>query len=313
MRVATRNSKKRLKHFIMAKSKSFFGLRTGSTKSLTFQVNQGKQITKDRVSIVKNPRSLAQMQQRLFMATVSAAYAAMKQIVDHSFEGISYGQATMSEFIKENLKLVRKDFLAEAGKFGYNLYQNRDLHAGNYIMAKGSASDLNDAIISATPGSSAQVLNIAAVGTGAAAPTANQFASQLGIAIGEMATICLLVGDVNGDGDYADRFTFVRIKMEKGGDVALTTANLSEYFTVESPDALSFAIAQTGVTINVAINGDGMNVATCAIHSVQADGTWKRNNASFVLPLTWDIQPTSEEAIASYPVGESYVLNGGNF
>ena len=297
----------------MAKSKSFFGLRTGSTKSLTFQVNQGKQITKDRVSIVKNPRSLAQMQQRLLMATVSAAYASMKQIVDHSFEGVSYGQATMSEFIKENLKAIRKDFLAEGGKFGYNLYQNRDLHAGNYIMAKGSASDLNAAIISATPGSSAQVLLIGAVGTGTAAPTASEFASQLGIAIGEMATICLLVGDVNGDGDYADRFTFVRIKMEKGGDVALTTANLSEYFTVESPDALSFAIAQTGVTINVAINGDGMNVATCAIHSVQSDGVWKRNNASFELPLTWDIQPTAEEAIASYPVGESYVLNGGNF
>ena len=48
----------------MAKSKSFFGLRRGSTKSLTFQVLDGVQITKDRVSEVKNPRSVSQMKQR---------------------------------------------------------------------------------------------------------------------------------------------------------------------------------------------------------------------------------------------------------
>ena len=44
----------------MAISKSFFGLRRKSTKSLTFSVLNGKQITKDRVSAVKNPKSEAQ-------------------------------------------------------------------------------------------------------------------------------------------------------------------------------------------------------------------------------------------------------------
>lgn len=33
----------------MAKSSTYFGLRRGSTKSLTFSVADGKQITKDRV------------------------------------------------------------------------------------------------------------------------------------------------------------------------------------------------------------------------------------------------------------------------
>lgn len=280
---------------------------------MTFQVNQGKQITKDRVSIVKNPRSLAQMQQRLFMATASAAYAAMKQIVDHSFEGVSYGQSTMSEFIKENLKLIRKDFLSEAAKFGYNKYQNRDLHAGNYLMSKGTASDINTSIISASAGQQAQTVVIAAAGTGAEAPTAAQLAEQLGIGIGEMATICLLVGDINGDGEYADRFTFVRIKYDHSGDVALTTSNLASYFTIESPDTLQFALASTGLTITVGLGGDGMSVAFCAIHSVQADGLWKRSTAQFSLPIDWDIQPVAEEALATYPIGNSYVLNGGNF
>ena len=45
----------------MAKSTGYFGLRHGSTKSHTFQVVGGQQITKDRVEGGKNPRTLAQM------------------------------------------------------------------------------------------------------------------------------------------------------------------------------------------------------------------------------------------------------------
>ena len=41
----------------MAKSANYFGLRTGSTKSHTFSVVDGKQITKDRVEGGKDPRT----------------------------------------------------------------------------------------------------------------------------------------------------------------------------------------------------------------------------------------------------------------
>lgn len=88
----------------MAKSKSFFGLRTGSTKSLTFQVNRGQQITKDRVYRVSNPRSEAQMQQRALIPIVAAARSALKGLVDHSFEGVAYGEASLREFSKQNLR-----------------------------------------------------------------------------------------------------------------------------------------------------------------------------------------------------------------
>lgn len=88
----------------MAKSKSFFGLRTGSTKSLTFQVYRGEQITKDRVYRVSNPRSEAQMMQRALIPIVAAARSALKGIVDHSFEGVAYGEASLKEFSKQNLR-----------------------------------------------------------------------------------------------------------------------------------------------------------------------------------------------------------------
>ena len=88
----------------MAKSKSFFGLRTGSTKSLTFQVLRGEQITKDRVYRVSNPRSEAQMTQRALIPIVAAARAELKGLVDHSFEGIAYGEPSLREFSRLNLR-----------------------------------------------------------------------------------------------------------------------------------------------------------------------------------------------------------------
>ena len=87
----------------MAKSKSFFGLRTGSTKSLTFSVYRGTQVTKDRVTRVANPRTIAQMQQRAKVPLVAAARVALAGLVDHSFEGVPYGQASLQKFASLNL------------------------------------------------------------------------------------------------------------------------------------------------------------------------------------------------------------------
>ena len=88
----------------MAKSKSFFGLRTGSTKSLTFQVYRGLQVTKDRVTRVANPRTEAQMKQRAIIPIVAASRAALKGLVDHSFEGVNYGNDSLKKFSEINLR-----------------------------------------------------------------------------------------------------------------------------------------------------------------------------------------------------------------
>ena len=87
----------------MAKSASFFGLRTGSTKSLTFQIYKGQQITKDRVTDVANPCSTLQMEQRSKLPIVAAARSALKGLVDHSWEGVPYGEQSLRTFSSKNL------------------------------------------------------------------------------------------------------------------------------------------------------------------------------------------------------------------
>lgn len=117
---------------VMAKSKSFFGLRTGSTRSLTFQVLRGQQITKDRVYRVSNPRSEAQMTQRALIPIVAAARSQLKGLVDHSFEGVAYGEASLREFSAQNLR---------AGALEVTSYSpNGVSNAGfaNLLVSKGS-------------------------------------------------------------------------------------------------------------------------------------------------------------------------------
>ena len=119
----------------MAKSSNFFGLRTGSTKSLTFSVYRGQQITKDRVTRISNPRTTAQMQQRALVPMVAAARSALKGLVDHSFEGIPYGEASLKEFSAQNLK---KDFL-KVVSYSPKGYSNMGF--AEFLVSKGTISD----------------------------------------------------------------------------------------------------------------------------------------------------------------------------
>lgn len=88
----------------MAKSKSFFGLRRGSTKSHTFSVLDGKQITKERVTSVKNPKTASQSAQRMKLAPAQQFYGALNDVLDHSFQGVQYGEKSRQRFMSLAMK-----------------------------------------------------------------------------------------------------------------------------------------------------------------------------------------------------------------
>lgn len=296
----------------MAKSQSFFGLRRGSTKTLTFQVNNGKQVTKDRVYEVKNPRTQAQMIQRMVMATASAAYAQMKQIVDHSFEGVTYGQMNMSEFIRVNAKAIKESALDPANaKFSFNPYRDRNLYGGEYIMSSGTASQIPDGMTRATAGD-ADKTEVSFGNRAAAAGnlTADALYGYLGISVGDMCTICLIA---KNDTDASGIFAFVRLKAKASGNVALTQANYTTYFDVESNLPLTFLSVGDGtIDFRLATPGTVENgeVEFCAIHSLKSNNGWLRSSAVMALN-GYTVAPPYEDALATYPVGGTYVLNGG--
>lgn len=296
----------------MAKSNSFFGLRRGSTKTLTFQVNNGKQITKDRVNEVKNPRTQEQMVQRMVMATASAAYAGMKQIVDHSFEGITYGQMNMSEFIRQNAKKLRENLGAAKPVMCYNKYQNRSLVPGALIMSSGTASNFKEnPLVDVSEAEGATGLAVQLTTAVGAPPTTNKIAAKYGIGLNDLMTVCGI--QYNSDHESWD-FVFVRFTLLDLSDINLTTANIAEHIKIESNVAIESGVNGQTLTVKTAgTDNDQAGVGFCVIHSVKTDNGWTRNNT--VLDIS-RIQanfkiPTEEDAIATYPVGGSYVLNGG--
>lgn len=111
----------------MAVSKTFFGLRSGSTKNLTFSVVDGKQVTRERVSRVKNPKTGAQSLQRMKLAPAARFYRAFESILSHSFEGYAYGSRNRQRFMQ--LALLRQDgpFMAKENvKIPLSRYQISD-------------------------------------------------------------------------------------------------------------------------------------------------------------------------------------------
>lgn len=290
----------------MAKGSSFFGLKSGSTKTLTFQVNNGQQIVKDRVYRVKNPRTAAQMEQRVFMATVGAAYKAMKAIVNHSFEGLSVGMQCYSKFMSDNLMRMRADAIANTGHFGYCIYNDPRLLNGSYKMSEGSLPEAARPIASAIDaGNGETTFQI----------TANDMASfcaENGLEIGGYQTICVLYPE-QLHGGYA--FGYIRLGILAKDSAALTAENINSKFAVATGGQISSATLNyaDGKIVIVAKtptipSGALSNVLTCAINSVKAENGWKYSTAEFVVA---GASPSFATAFATWPVGQSLVLHGG--
>lgn len=91
----------------MAKGNMLLGQSRGKLGDLVMYRANGEQITRAKAASVKNPKTSGQMIQRMIFATIAAAYARMKSITDHSFEGVAYGAKSQQKFMSENLKRLR--------------------------------------------------------------------------------------------------------------------------------------------------------------------------------------------------------------
>lgn len=284
----------------MAKSNSFFGLRRGSTKSLTFAVNDGMQITKDRVTQVKNPRSKAQMAQRCLLKTISLAYSSMKSILDHSFEGVSYGALSMRHFQSINFNLVKAARFATAKTIGYAKYGDSTPNLGQYVIAQGSLSQPNF-----------QEFTIGVQGNGISIAVSNvttvaDFATKLGIGLGELITICAQIQSNKN----AVAFAWVRFTLPSNAAASVSEIQVESNLNVEA----SF---DNGVSAVVSVADFGADSAKgalyTAIRSKYGTNGWMRSKAVLNLVTgTLTYEDEYKEALHTYPTGEEYPLNGSD-
>lgn len=285
----------------MAKSKGFFGLRSGSTKNFTFSELNGTQITKERVYKVKNPRTLAQMRQRMVMTTIGAAYSYLKVIADHSFEGKTVGQMCMAEFMRLNLNKFRDASKNGSASYAFNSYKDKLINPMRYILAKGSLPEMP--FIVNTQNQIELQYNVAKIST------AKDVYDAMGIQEGDLVTFVWMVGQatlVKGVFSYTpSRLNIVRLYADKTGAVA------------NPHDAFTFDANHSDLDISVTFSGGVLKLASteanlgAVILSRQAGGTWLRSNAVMAGNKSIIAGVTVEAQLNTYPIESELILNGG--
>lgn len=286
----------------MAQSKGFFGLRKGSTKSLTFSVLDGKQITKDRVYDVKNPRTEAQMRQRMLMTTIGAAYKTLKSIADHSFEGYSSGMQCMRQFNSRNLNRF-KQAAAAKGSVAFNEYKDGDVNPMPFILASGSLPGF------AFKFDKTSNLEIVGEKEDADFTTAEGIYAALGVQRNDLITFCTVIGEgttTNGVYSYkAERFNIVRLYCDKSGAVSKP----ADAFTISTNNdqaSVSMSTAANAITIKTGEADFG-----AVIQSRKNDSGWLRSDAVMIVNGTVIADVKTANQLATYPVGTELVLNNG--
>lgn len=97
----------RLYNNIMATGNPLLGTLRRSVGDVTFYRRNGEQVSRARIRKIANPRSDAQTISRLALSTATKTAQHLRNLVNHSFQGIKYGQTSVNHFTSMLAKEVR--------------------------------------------------------------------------------------------------------------------------------------------------------------------------------------------------------------
>lgn len=255
-----------------------------------------QQVVRSLAETVANPQTQNQMRGRMIMSTVMQAVAALKPIIDHSFDNVSGRQPNISEFITRNYALVKADVAANPSSnnaFGLNKYQEKGVKQGAYIIADGDAIIPSALVLTKATG-------VIAITMASDAITIAGLKAALGMTSEEYFT---LVGITASGTAHYERF---RVNPTLADNTAITTSNIGDVFAVEGNAAASVTLASNVITITLATVA---NCCTVIISKKTANG-YIHNEA--ILGDKTGNDFNADAALPTYPVGAQDYLNGGD-
>ena len=286
-------------------AKSNFGLRRGSTKSFTFQVNNGKQITKDRVIEVKNPRTPKQMRQRAYTGTIGRAYSVLSKICDHSFENVAYGFESMNVFKKLNYKILLEEVSTSSARISSF---DGDAVCNKYQISKGSLPKFivfhNGTTEDDTTFSFPYVLSEKTADNLTLADVFDYDETKKGF----IYTLAFFVESLAGTSmlKYI-RFDSSKVNMESKASTWRSLSGVEH--NLDPSETITFGVSTGMITVKISYgtNGtDGFIVGAGCIVSAQIDGKWLRSDCVMDASIVSNV----DSALNSYPTGTEYLLNG---
>lgn len=297
----------------MAKSKSFFGLRKGSTRDHTFYVQDGKQITRSRVEHVKNPRSRAQMVQRMVMTTAIAAYKCLKPICDHSWEGVEYGAKSFQRFMSLNTKILHAEVSNKDTYFSFNPWHDNKSCSGEYQIADGTLNNdagvkFNIEEVEFTP---IKIdFEFRFMGDYVKPITTQNILDNTGLSVGDTITFCYLISlKVEKAKLYWLRMTILDDTEEY-----LNPDVIEQHVTIESNADYEIEGAPVNGRLEFILNypalGDAINIFSAMILSHKEGNTWLRTPAILTSNKSDSGLTSAADALATYPTSHNFILNG---
>ena len=264
----------------MAKGNMLLGHARGKVGSLVFSRSAGQQVVRARAEVVKNPKTQAQMVQRIILNTISQAYSRMVEIVDHSFEGVAPGLASMAYFNSKNMDALRnkiKDGIA-AGQSYYDIVAFSPLNSAtfcpnDFLISKGSLPEI---VAEYVLGNKAGI-------SGIAENTYQAIIDAYGLQRGDQLTFITL----NGSYALGTEFHFARVILDPL-NADLTPADLSTPFiangAINKPNGRNegefTSLEFSGGQVQFAMTQKVLNGCAVIVSRKNADGVWLRSRAT---------------------------------
>lgn len=291
----------------MAKGNLLLGMGRGKLGDVVLYRQNGQQMSRPRVRVVKNPRTSGQQIQRMVQATIAYAYAGLKTIVDHSFEGVQYGGKSMNYFMKRNMDELRAQVIA--GGNGDNISARfaipnvRVLYPNNYVVSNGSLPPCPDPVGTAIAEDNSFGLKFGSlpVNTG----TLEEFMQLFGAQPGDQLTFLIFntkkdgslsVASIGEESAYAMAMAVRRIKFkasytEDELGAAFSTSSLSTLTDMEVTSSdITVAPVGTGQDKGFAVGSlslgtvnDTIICGGCVILSRKTGNSWLRSPQSAVI------------------------------
>ncbi len=287
----------------MAKGNLLLGMGRGSIGDVTLYRANGTQVSRARNRAPKNPQTRQQTAQRIIMRTTVRAYSVLKEICDHSFQGLGYGAPNMNRFNSVNADFLRQqaiDYAADPTLYSgdYHEYQTPRIGYNALIVSEGSLIAPAITIPDADDG-------VAILGDGAPASLSyDDVISFLGLQRGDQITV-LQIDDVCN-------FSYGRFILNPSdGDFSklVTDSTVANEANVGN---VVFAIEGGAFEVNVGDSADGMGACAVIISRLGSDGKWLRSNSRFVLARGTVGNSLEEEMTGTatkLPQGSEWYLN----
>lgn len=283
----------------MSKGNLFMGNASGKLADVVLYRNAGAQVARLRVRNPKNPRTEAQLIQRVIQATAAKAYSLLQPICNHAFEGKSTNTENQSEFMR--LNVARDRYRVKVAPMGWRAltqFNSRDLVepiANNYIVASGQLPEI------AFSGDGA----VFTIGAGAgltAQSTYADVAAALGLKQGDQITVLGVV--VNVEKGAMSNLHVARIILDPSdhdmSSVFIGTGNTINKPNEKNEGNISVMIEEGALTIDTS-----WPTSAGTIIVSRYDGKWLRSTARMYVAARLDAPVTLGEAVDSWKTAVS--------